>query len=994
MDRLSSLFFLLLLKCICNNLWSAGQENLTADYDFCESFIDCYDFSVLGKYSHEYHPRLLSYARESIKKLEEVMAKKISAHNSRLVIMGYEQHALPNFFPTVDDFKGGGIADEFSEKKMADWSQKIHNQFGIMSAFLFRSLIEQKSAIFKSITIDGFEQIFSPYLYHFHSYAFGDYFKIMSKYQELFQALLQQDSQDNTLKLLLGLRDFWQDLYAYPTKDSNCGTIVTGDILFSVENIKQVIESKIKVKQFYLGPDLTYPIEVKKSCKQKATRNAQRFLQIFTRSLIAVDNEPTAYIFKSFVDGVGKSTLLGNIKNYLKFGLSFADYQTVDNSSSVEFDIFSFSQNIYIVDLPAQMSHATFKPDGLVFIPIEAKRQAKKSEDLLPLLQGVFADNFAEYKKNYLHLLEQAHWLIDNYGPFAKPFYDPLVPELLWARNIILLKKESSNEWLFFRYSCTPKEKDAACLARVTEDGKFEAKILMKIEDAGSEGLKNAEATQMLFYDGILLPSAYDVFLEKLQTQLAERGIKKIVYVDFLSMYSRSSRETIRLNYLLQQCAIIDKDFCVQNTLYDNYICDAQLLARLYKKANRLSFAKNIIIETMLRRFIHKTLENRADAESYCILDQEIVTGAKQFIINAKQTLEPYLAEKIGKKVNKEKIILEERYGSKKIFCNLFQLDWNKLATISDFLQKFFAEEITAPLFKKYFEVFPQTVNASSIDENSQLEGQNGEKIEVLAEIPQDYRNQVGAQMIIRKVRASWFRLIFNLLNAKNINDKLVLEEPLFWDNFIVIKKGANGKIYFLRWPVKNKPSLSRTKIFPQEFSFAQHERTNCTIFGFAQPNAQNEYYIAQCIETVVASALFEYFDQLENKQAEVMPIANLAEGTELYLLTWHNHLRQKFAAEKQQAKNSKKMRTSGLVPTDYQLAISWLTRLFATFETFLKDIDATILVKPNKEDFKTAALLFQKMMLPKYFGLFPTFSFPAQPNLYDPIFPQWLEDA
>ena len=161
------------------------QSDLDTHQAFCESFISCYDFSVLGKYAHEYHPALLSYSRKSIKKLEETLVRKFASDGKRLLIMGYEQHALPNFFPIVDDFRGGSISDEFSEKNLADWSQKIHNHFGIMSAFLFRALFfgKDKGSIFRSVTVGGFEQIFEPCQKHFHSYAFGEYFKIMCKYE-------------------------------------------------------------------------------------------------------------------------------------------------------------------------------------------------------------------------------------------------------------------------------------------------------------------------------------------------------------------------------------------------------------------------------------------------------------------------------------------------------------------------------------------------------------------------------------------------------------------------------------------------------------------------------------------------------------------------------------------------------------------------------------------------------------------------------------------
>ena len=56
----------------------------------------------------------------------------------------------------------------------------------------------------------------------------------------------------------------------------------------------------------------------------------------------------------------------------MKHGSDIKNYEHVDNSSSQLATVFDFSDEAVIADLPAQVSHFTYKPDGMVYVAIGA----------------------------------------------------------------------------------------------------------------------------------------------------------------------------------------------------------------------------------------------------------------------------------------------------------------------------------------------------------------------------------------------------------------------------------------------------------------------------------------------------------------------------------------------------------------------------------------------------------------------------------------------
>ena len=67
------------------------------DQKFIKSFVNYYDFSTVGRYTHEYHPFLFEKSSYSLDELEQSLTKNDFDISGRLVLTGYEEQAVPSY---------------------------------------------------------------------------------------------------------------------------------------------------------------------------------------------------------------------------------------------------------------------------------------------------------------------------------------------------------------------------------------------------------------------------------------------------------------------------------------------------------------------------------------------------------------------------------------------------------------------------------------------------------------------------------------------------------------------------------------------------------------------------------------------------------------------------------------------------------------------------------------------------------------------------------
>lgn len=454
-------------------------EKLSGDEAFFDSFIRYYDFSTVGRYTHEYHPFLFEKSSYSLDELEDRVVAAGLPIKGRIVLTGYEEQAIPAYFTHYKVCTGSKINDEAWSKGQSGWTPQLHNKFGVMTGFLFRNipkineLHEKKSleTLFDHIHLHVMP-IYKNRSHIFQRHAFGGVLPIMQELQPTIEkCMIMRDQRTLFDKLVF----FWKKLYEYELRFGNRKVLGTQDILFSVAHAQHLARSDVPLFRYYFGPDITYPIKVTRLQKESATYNAQAFVKKFVNQLRPIEDKSTVYIFCSFVDGVGKSTLLGNVQNFKKYGCNFESYDPVDNSSSQLAQLYQYDEKVFIADLPAQMSHFTYKPDGMVYFDILA---AGTTDDEIRSVRRFVDEKRDELCETFTKTLADVEQTISEKGWFESSLYDEAFPERAFCKNLLLLKQQKANRWVPFRHNGGDYLFHRLCPRRIRKLNHLTSKIL------------------------------------------------------------------------------------------------------------------------------------------------------------------------------------------------------------------------------------------------------------------------------------------------------------------------------------------------------------------------------------------------------------------------------------------------------------------------------------------------------------------------------------
>ena len=809
---------------------------------------------------------------------------------------------------------------------------------------------------------------------------------------------------------------FWSLLYSKALKIGNNQVAGTQDVLFSIEYAKHLMRSNLPYLKYFVGPDITYPIEVSSKQEKEATLHAQKFIKILTRELNPVKNEPTVYIFCSFVDGVGKSTMLGNIKNWMQSGDDVDKFEHVDNSSSQLAALFEFKDNVFIADMPAQISHFTYKPDGLVYVDAKTEFSAEQ----IKKQQAFVAENAQALELEYKNTINRLQQIAQTKG--VQSIYLSKTQSMgdNFIANIILLKKQDLNSWIPFKYE------GQNYLFNCKQPTQL--KYLVSLALVKSEGLKNIESDQMLFFEGIRFPYTYQYFLSDLVTRLQDRKIKHIIFVDFTSMYPRSSRENIRINYLLQQMALLEESFSYRFSLYKEFVSGGELLSCLLDKSSATQVVKNFKLETDLRLALFKLLEDRKQGDLTGWKVEDLTTMVRKQIDTMPFQLCKASQRLTNNKIQQEARSLEGVYGLSKSFVNVQQFSFTYLAEFSNLLSDLFSKQIS----KETLNFLWNDPGVPCIDASENEVGllkqpvltTNGDLLFAYYCLEPECRDQAMLEPFVRMLRANWYAAISNwFYSIKDQNHAWHLDTERAFVDPLFVKFGVDNKVYLVQKILENWTEKVPQIVKKTLFDFRLNGLNSAAAYG----SFANQPYRVDWSNIGTEQGIFAYNSTFNDKNSEryTGEVVNkilqtyrknktsdsVITTTELYERLkkhpwwkgdnqWLLNSAQKNGVFDKNAENSNKKDNKGAswlrvsnvkIGSDaIRSAVKRMVRLLATLEMIAKDPEANRVVRSGcKSDFKSALMLIENLILPYYFGV--VFERPLFKN-YDKVgpYPSW----
>lgn len=993
------LFFILLTNAVHGTIDRTYEE-------FIKSFVMHYDFSPEGRYTHEYHPFLLEKTRTSLENFEQYLQAAGFDCKGRIVIMGYQQEGVPSYYSS---FTAPVLTDEASLSSKRGRVVPAHNIFGFLTGFLLKdanwlqeSWYPDQPLLVEHILPERVD-LFDDYAYIFQKHAFGKDFQVILQNRRRVEKSLKSRNPHALLKELIY---FWERAYKGELKSCAQEVLATQDILFSIDYAKHLCTSSIPVSKMYVGPDITYPIEVLSFQEQEVTEAAQYFVRHFTQTLKPCDDKKTAYIFCSFVDGVGKSTLLGNVINWVTHKDAVDKYERVDNSSSQKGVLYPLTSDVFIMDLPAQLSHWVGKPDGQVFVDIACVQEitptVKKS------VTGYIEEHAVDLKEEF-SLLQSC---------YRKNGIKPEGLLGIYLENVMLFEPEQ--HWIPCQYEgwfCLFEEADPSHI-----------RVLVPLEGVHSKGLKTAQPEQMLFSKGLMIPLRFDAFMEDVVVQFKNAGIEKLVFVDFLSMYPRSSRETVRVNFLLQHLKKMYKEFfCIDTSLYRSFVNREVELYHMLS-AYKQDFVVSLALEAMARASLYWIFTEKSSDLLTLVTTEQVTESLVLKNTECLKESSQFLFQTVQEKIESEHRVLE-RYAFDKKYELFARFSFEPLYAFSAFIEDLFLHHFDHPYFPQLWE----GMDGELLEKNSSLvkvafqgkaalkaaslvgQGRSGGTgyaseqqlttgmpFRCLDSISMQCRDSVTLSPVLPVIRAHWYVALANLLFSEETTiDRFTCHEPRFYVPPLAVKRGGKqtAAVIQKQLEIHEEKVRSDAQTTLQMFNnynwhkgiaWAEFKQIpHCTewsgtetfygLYGFGYDWKQSSYIrkIARdmCDKRIKSGyedpALFAYELTLTLDQTQAWRLAGAP---------------QKDTAGSS-SKNGKEKKISVESPRGRAIAL-WV-RAIATLEMLIKDPHSVIVTRKGVQaDFIAAMRLLERVTLPRYFGIELDKPLFADYGLVQPVIP------
>ena len=871
---------------------------------FSQSFIDGYCFHPEGRFSREYHPYLLKKTKESLASLERYLQKRDFNLAERVLIMGYEQNAVPSYFNCLSRKQ---IEDEAVTKTESGWEFAPGNVFGFLTGYLFKDAAFAQQDLVEHVAKDSVE-IFNEGTEILQKHAFGKWYETILGYQASIQKWIENSDYK---KIFNGLINFWKSIYEAESSNVQGNRFATQDILFSFYYVKHLMSSVIPIKKLFVGPDISYPIEVTRRQSIEVTRNAQAFVSRFVNLLKPVNNQKTVYVFWSFVDGVGKSTLLGNICNWLVHKDDYAKYSHVSNASSQRATLYEVNDEVVIADLPAQISHYSAKPDGHVYIDLGFSTELLR-EDVAELKEYVIT-HFQEIVSDYEDRMDKVA------GDSSVT-----VPEDAVIKNIKMLEVRSA--WRPFAY------KDHHYVVNVYDPRQI--RIMTSFENVHSQGLKIKEPELMIFDKGLSIPMSYDFFMKDLADQLEKVGVQQVVFVDFLSMYPRTCRETIRINYLLQQLKAFYKDeYVIEKSAYRSFAHYHELYPLFFDYKD--DFERSLFLETLLRWVIHDTIV-QASIEDLSALSTQAVherlnKKIKDLYVSHKDDVDEILCE-VRKRLEQEEPTIKH-YQLSQFYEAVTHFSVDRFAQLSEMVRSLVVQFHTDDAVRELWTELGEEIKEFS-DDGRFVVLENDIKLEVVRPLRGYDVDRSLVESLANEARRSWYSHLIGLI-VPELNESFKVA-------FLVKKFAGEWLILRYRHP----------EIIEEPPALLEEVRQ----FGMSGKQAYDVSYARSWVTQLKRTTYHHLYK--DEAQKLFVPISDLVEYLDL------NKLWTLWTLE------SRDMLLPKPATISYE-ATRWVIHALVTLHMNLKSPEDDMMIRyGNQQDFVSGLRLFENLMFPKYMNL------------------------
>ncbi len=894
--------------------------------DFFKSFIRNYGLSAHARDTREYHPYILARAQQSMVDMEHAFKAQGFNLIDRIVVMGYQQDAIPDYYCSSEKKY---IDDEVAIKQNAGWVHASGNLFGFITGYILKNV----SGIFEHIAPDAVG-LFDARATLFAKHAFGAAYDSAQNVQlKITKAIIKKSYRS----VLLYLEAFWKYLYVQQPLTVSGVALGTQDILFSLAHIRSLITSTIPVRKWFVGPDITYPIGAQQHALD-ATLGAQQCVVKMHEQLQPINDQTTAYILCSFVDGVGKSTLCANLLHYQQFGTQFQNYTTVDNSSSLQASYYHYTDNVILVDLPAQMSHYTIKPEGSVYVPIQATTIA-----MIP-------DNLISTALKHTHQKDS--------------------PEYQYQQLCSLLSVQNQYhacEYNGHHYIINPQD--------VTEQH-----VLIDLNEVQSKGLKVKQPERMLF-SGVSFAQSANSLTAELIEQLQALQVENIVFIDCMGMYPRSSRENIRLNFLLQQLTKHGNNgFVMHPCFYAGLVNPQELYAIICKDSD--SLAHSISKEAIMRYFFQQLMDNYAGNQitlNSARIDRLQDDYFTQLYEKHIDHVEPLVQEKI--KLDFQEIKQHNQFN--RIFQSIVLLDMNNVCKLSDYIQNLFAHTISNNYFNALWQSMQEISEyAYHVYKAGQLHElfvtPSGYYGRVVAVIPKDCKDQIMLGPIINQIRASWYAVASNLAGCEYdestgllVNNQIMTGvSPLI---VVQLYDGAHIVLTRSSDAIQTQPMSSAQKLF----SSVSNDEQNRVIKGYYYHDIFHAIEWSNNTNSGIYSFGLNQSPTLENNVLAALVKRCAHDDCEQYdtyrvlsvSALYQELVNKKFVEYAQ--KLAWAPCTLSITKQPSELVLQTMIRLYITIDAILKDPQAAIMIC-DENDIGPAAYLYEHITLPTYFSIRP----------------------